>query len=415
MGREAMTGENPSATPKVSKNLRAVPRGVWVLGFVSLFMDASSEIVHSLLPVFMVSVLGASALAVGLLEGVAEATTSIVKVFSGALSDRLGRRKALTVLGYGVAALTKPMFPLAPTLGWVFAARFIDRVGKGIRGAPRDALIADLTPPPLYGAAYGLRQSLDTVGAFVGPLLAILLMILFAGDIRAVFWVAVVPAIIAVALLVVGVREPERPASTPSAAPLRRVDLARLGRGFWWVVGIGTVLTLARFSEAFLVLRIENLGLSATFIPLVLIVMSVVYAAAAYPAGRLSDRIDRRIVLGVGFTALIAADLVLAFAGGVATGLIGVALWGLHMGLTQGLLAALVADSAPADRRGTAFGVFNLVSGAVLLAASVLAGGLWDRFGAPATFLAGAGFTTIALIGLIVLMRREGRRNESPS
>jgi MFS family permease len=230
-----------------------------------------------------------------------------------------------------------------------------------------------------------------------------------------VFWAAVAPAIIAVALLVVGVREPERPASTPSAAaPLRRADLARLGRAFWWVVGVGAVLTLARFSEAFLVLRVESLGLSATFIPLVLIVMSVVYAAAAYPAGRLSDRIDRRIVLAAGFVALIAADLVLALAGGVTIGLIGVALWGLHMGLTQGLLAALVADSAPTDRRGTAFGVFNLVSGVVLLAASVLAGALWDRLGAPATFLAGAAFTTIALIGLLIVLGRSGKPSYHP-
>jgi len=387
--------------------LRAIPSGIWALGLVSLFMDMSSELVHSLLPVFLVSVLGASTLEVGLIEGVAEATAAITKFFSGALSDYLGRRKLLAVLGYGLAAMTKPVFALAPTVGWVFAARLVDRVGKGLRGAPRDALIGDLAPADLRGASYGLRQSLDTVGAFVGPLLAIGLMFLFADDIRRVYGFAVLPAAIAVGILVFGVREPEQPSpADPHRAPIRVAEFRRLGLAYWWVVLVGAVLTLARFSEAFLVLRAEDAGLDLALVPLVMVVMSVVYAASAYPAGALSDRIERRPLLTAGCGVLIAADLVLALAGGIGPVMAGVGLWGLHMGLTQGLLAALVADSCPPDLRGTGFGLFNLVSGVVLLAASVLAGFLWARYGAPATFLTGAGCTTLALLGLLVTRGR---------
>ena len=197
-------------TSRVSGSAR-IPSGVWALGFVSLFMDMSSELVHSMLPLLLVTGLGASALALGVIEGVAEATAMIVKVFSGTLSDFLRRRKLLVVAGYGMAALTKPLFALAPTVGWIFTARFLDRVGKGIRGAPRDALIADLTPAEVRGAAFGLRQSLDTVGAVVGPLAAVALLAAFAQDIRLVLWFAAVPAVIAMLILVVAVREPARP------------------------------------------------------------------------------------------------------------------------------------------------------------------------------------------------------------
>jgi MFS family permease len=374
-----------------------VPRGVWVLGFVSMFMDISSEMIHSLLPVFMVTVLGVSALAVGIVEGIAEATASIVRIFSGFLSDRLGKRKILAVAGYGLAAITKPMFPLATSLGWVLAARFVDRIGKGIRGAPRDAMIGDLTPRESRGAAYGLRQALDTVGAFAGPLLAIALMTLLANDFRAVFWIAVIPAFASVALLVFAVPEPPRPPATVEREKLRAGEIGQLGRAYWWVVIAGAVLTLARFSEAFLVLRAEGLGLDMALIPLVLVIMNIAYAASAYPAGALSDDWGRLPVLGLGLLLLIAADIVLALAGGIAMTFAGIVLWGLHMGLTQGLLAALVADSAPARLRGTAFGIFHLVTGIAMLAASIAAGALWDRLGAPATFWAGALFTALAL------------------
>jgi len=381
-----------------------IPKSIWALGLVSLFMDMSSELIHSLLPVFMVSTLGAGMVTVGLLEGFAEALAAITKVFSGALSDYLGKRKGLAVLGYGAAALSKPLFALAPTIGWVFAARFLDRIGKGVRGAPRDALIADLASPALRGACYGLRQSLDTVGAVLGPLLAMALMALLADDIRAVYWFAVLPGFVAVAVLIAGVREPA-PARPPTQArPVLRLELLRrLDGAYWWVVAVGAALTLARFSEAFLVLRAQNVGLSLTFVPLVMIVMSVTYAASAYPIGRLSDRMDRRLLLAIGLAVLLLADLALAGATTPMMALAGIALWGLHLGLTQGLLAALVADTAPEELRGAAFGLFNLVSGLVLLIASVLTGALWTRYGAPAPFLAGAFFT--ALAGVVFWLR----------
>jgi MFS family permease len=379
-----------------------LPPGIWALGFVSMLMDISSEMIHALLPAYLV-LLGTSTLAVGVIEGIAEATAAIVKVFSGALSDWLGRRKLLAAIGYGLAACTKPVFPLATSLGWVVAARFIDRVGKGIRGAPRDALIADLAPPGLRGAAFGLRQSLDTAGAFIGPLLAIGLMALSGGDFRLVFWVAVLPAFGAFALIVLAVRDPQPAAggAAPVRAPLSRRELARLPPAYWWVVGIAAVFTLARFSEAFLVLRAQALGLGLMWVPAVLVLMNVVYSLSSYPVGRLADRMPRGALLAAGIAVLVVADLVIALVDGLAGLALGVALWGLHMGMTQGLLAAQVADVAPAPLRGTAFGVFNLVGGLALLVASTLAGALWDVFGPRATFLAGAGLAGLALLGLL--------------
>jgi len=386
-----------------------LPAGVWMLGFVSLLMDVSSEMVHSLLPLFLVGTLGVSVLAVGLIEGVAEATALIARVFSGALSDWLGRRKPLAVLGYTMGALSKPLFALATGVGLVMGARFFDRLGKGIRGAPRDALLADIAPPEARGAAFGLRQSLDTVGAFVGPLVATGLMLLWAGDFRAVFWVALIPGLLAVALLVFGVHEPPRASHAPPVNPIRRAALARLAPAYWQVVALGAVFTLARFSEAFLVLRAEQLGVAAAWVPLVMVAMNLVYAATAYPFGRLADRVDHRLLLGAGLVVLVAADLLLAAAPDWRWLLAGVALWGVHMGMTQGLLAAMVADTAPADLRGTAFGLFNLVSGVAMLLASVLAGALWQLVGPASTFVAGAAFAALALVALVGLMGRRPR------
>lgn len=383
-----------------------LPAGVWVLGFVSLLMDVSSEMIHSLLPLFMVGVLGASALMVGLIEGIAEATALIVKVFSGVLSDWWGRRKGLAVLGYALGALSKPLFALAQGTGLVLGARFLDRIGKGIRGAPRDALVADITPAEVRGAAFGLRQALDTVGAVLGPLLAVGLMLAWANDFRAVFWVALVPGLAAVLLLVLGVREPAPAAGAPRTNPIRRENLQRLGRDYWWVVAVGAVFALARFSEAFLVLRAERGGIPVALVPLVMVAMNLVYAACAYPFGKLSDRLGRRRLLGWGLAVLIAADLVLANDDHWPTVVAGVALWGVHLAMTQGLLAALVADTAPAELRGTAYGFFNLVSGVAMLVASVLAGLLWDRLGPAFTFHAGAVFAAVALIGLRRIRRQ---------
>lgn len=381
-----------------------IPRGVWILGFVSMLMDASSEMIHALLPVYLASVLGASAAVIGVIEGVAEATASITKVFSGTLSDRLGRRKLLAATGYGLAAATKPVFALAPTIGWVAAARFADRVGKGIRGAPRDALVADLSPEEVRGASFGLRQSLDTVGAFIGPLLAILFMWLTADHYRLVFLFAVVPALLSFVLIAAGVREPpHKPTESRTRPTLSFSGMARLGRIFWIVVAVAGLFSLARFSEAFLILRAQSSGLSVTLVPLTLVVMNVAYALSAYPAGVLSDRAGRIGLLVVGLILLVVADLLLASSGNIAVMMAGVAFWGLHMGFTQGVFAALVADASPAELRGTAFGIFNLVTGVTLLAASVLAGTLWTIYGAPETFVAGAALSLLCLIGLLPL------------
>jgi MFS family permease len=378
----------------------AIPRGIWVLGFVSMLMDISSEMVHSLLPMFLVGSLGVSVLVVGLIEGLAEATALIVKVFSGSLSDYLGKRKGLAVLGYALGALSKPLFALSSGAGLVITARLIDRVGKGIRGAPRDALVADIAPPEVRGAAFGLRQSLDTVGAFTGPLLAVGLMLLWANDFRAVFWVAVIPGLLSVLLLMVGVTEPERHADAPRTNPINRANMRRLTTAYWWVVGIGAVFTLARFSEAFLVLRAQQLGVGMAWVPLVMVAMNLVYAASAYPFGWLSDRVSHSRLLVAGLLVLILADAVLAVSTDWVSLLIGVALWGVHMGITQGLLATMVADTAPADLRGTAFGLFNLVSGVAMLVASVVAGWLWETQGASFTFVGGGVFAVLALLVL---------------
>lgn len=389
--------------------LKQIPISIWALGFVSLLMDVSSEMVHSLLPLFMVTVLSASALTVGIIEGVAESTALMVKVFSGAISDYLGKRKALAVLGYGLGAFSKPFFAIASSADMVLSARIVDRIGKGIRGAPRDALVADIAPVHLRGAAFGLRQSLDTVGAFVGPLLAVGLMLFWSNDFRAVFWVAVIPGLLAVALLVFGVKEPEQKESNLRSNPIKRENLKRLGSAYWWVVGIGGVFTLARFSEAFLVLRAQESGILLALVPLVMVTMNIVYSMSAYPFGLLSDRMSHQKLLALGLVVLIAADLVLAMSHHWAMVLVGVSLWGIHMGITQGLLSTMIADVAPADLRGTAYGFFSLVCGIALLFASIMAGFLWDQYGAAFTFYAGAGFCVITLIALTWQTRSQSK------
>ncbi|AYH47926.1 MFS transporter [Dickeya fangzhongdai] len=385
--------------------LKRIPKGVWVLGGVSLLMDISSEMIHSLLPLFMTTVLGASVVLIGLIEGLAEATALIIKVFSGALSDYLGKRKGLALLGYGLGAVSKPLFALATSSGLVLGARLLDRVGKGIRGAPRDALVADVTPPDIRGAAFGLRQSLDTIGAFAGPLLAVVLMLLWQDDFRAIFWVAFIPGALAIALLFFGLREPERSNAAKRTNPIRRDNLKRLSARYWWVVGLGAVFTLARFSEAFLVLRAQQVEIPVALIPLVMVAMNLVYACSAYPFGKLSDRMDHHRLLKMGLLVLIAADVALAISQHWLGVIIGVALWGVHMGMTQGLLAAMVADTAPADLRGTAYGVFNLISGVALLLASLSAGILWDAWGAASTFYAGALICLVTLAGMALMPR----------
>jgi MFS family permease len=362
-----------------ASTLRQIPRGIWVLGFVSLFMDISSEIIHSLLPLFMVTSLGMSAFSVGLIEGAAEATALIVKIFSGALSDYFGKRKGLALFGYSLGAFTKPIFALASGAGLILTARLLDRVGKGIRGAPRDALVADISPPRLRGASFGLRQSLDTIGAFLGPLLAV-----------------------SVLLLLFGVKEPPHKDNHTRKNPINRGNLKRLGSPYWWVVGIGAIFTLARFSEAFLVLRAQQTGVPLAFVPLVMVAMNLIYSASAYPFGKLSDRMSHTKLLGYGIVVLSLADILLAASSHWAMVLVGVGLWGMHMGMSQGLLAAMVADTSPEDLRGTAYGFFNLISGLAMLVASGLAGFLWEKFGASFTFMGGILFCVLSL-GVLLL------------
>lgn len=384
-----------------------VPRTVWALGLVSLFMDLSSEIIHALLPLFLTTTLGVSIVMVGLIDGIAEATASISKVFSGYISDRMDRRKPLILLGYSLGALSKPLFALAGSAPIVLGVRFADRIGKGLRGAPRDALVADVTPEAIRGRAFGLRQSLDTIGAFAGPLLAMVLMVTFANDIRSVFWIAVIPAALAVLCVIFGVDEAPRSGLAKSARPpISLTDPAKLDRPFWIVVAIGVVFTLARFSEAFLILKASADGLPLALAPAILVVMNIVYALGAYPAGIASDKYPAHMLLGWRLAFLILADLSLALWSGLLGAFTGIALWGLHMDLTQGLIAKLISDGAPVELRGSAYGLFNLATGLTMLLASLLAGLLWNSFGAGATFLAGAGFAFIAFVGLFIARSR---------
>ncbi|MBN3789863.1 MFS transporter [Burkholderia sp. Ac-20353] len=388
----------------------AIPRTVWALGFVSLLMDLSSELVHALLPVYLVTTMGMSVAALGVLEGAAESTALLVRIFSGAISDWFGRRKVLLLAGYGLAALTKPLFPLAHGPGLVIAARLVDRFGKGVRGAPRDALVADIAPPEIRGACFGLRQSMDTAGAVGGPLLAIALMFAFADHIRTVLWFAVVPAVATVVVLLFGVREPDDArVGRPFRSPFDRRALRAFSGRYWFVVAVGATFTLARFSGAFLVLRAQQTGIDIAWIPSVMVVMSLAYTLSAWPVGIVSDRVDRRALLAIGMALLIAADLLLGAHADIATVLTGVAVWGLHMGFTQGILATMVADTAPAEWRGTAFGLFNLASGVAMLLASAIAGWIWQRFGAPATFFTGAAIVVVPLAMCAFAPGRTGR------
>ncbi len=395
-----------------SSGLKAIPRTVWALGVVSMFMDVSSEMIHCLLPIFLVSVLNASVISVGAIEGAAEATALITRLFSGALSDRLGSRKVLALAGYGLGTLTKPFFALASSVWMVFSARVVDRVGKGVRGAPRDALIADTTGTHLLGAAYGLRQSMDTAGAFMGPLAAMALMLATGGDFRTVFWAAVVPGGMAVAVLALAVKEPARAKRPLSRVPLRRQDIARLPAAYWWVVAFAAVFTLARFSEAFLLLRARGIGMNVDTIPLIMVCMNIFYCLTAYPSGRLSDRMGRSAIMAAGLGILVLADLVLASARAEWQVFLGAGIWGVHMGLTQGLLSAMVADTSRKDLRGTAFGIFSMAMGLAILMGSTLAGWLWDHYGAPATFCLGA---SLAVCALLIFLSSRGRLEPAES
>jgi len=384
------------------------PTTVCVLGCVSLLMDVSSEMVQTLLPLYLVSGLGLSAISIGMIEAIAIGTATLTKLFAGVFSDLVGSRKGLVVLGYGLGGVGKRFFPLADGIGAIVGARFIDRVGRGIRSAPRDALIADSAPPDKRGACFGLRESLDTVGGFLGPLIAVLVMLLSGGDYKLVFWLAVIPAVLAVVVLMVGINEKtsrSKPADRQTAMNLLRLA-PTLGRGFWFVMMAAAILMMARFSEAFLLLQATEIGIAASYVPLVLVLMHLVYGFCAYPVGVLSDRIGRRGLLIGSVVILGAADLILASVPGMAGYLIGIALWGMHMGMSQGLLATLIADHAPDKLRGTAFGVFNLICGVALMVGNLIAGVVWDQIGTYMTFMVVAGFCGLSVIILCFVIKR---------
>jgi MFS family permease len=379
-----------------------LPRNVWVLGFVSLFMDLSSEIYHALLPAFITLVLGLPATALGAIDGIAEATANFAKLFSGRLSDRSLRRKPWIMAGYGLGALSKPLFALATNAPAVLAARFTDRIGKGIRGSPRDAMVADETPAEIRGRAFGLRQALDTVGALLAPLVAVGLMILLASNIRAVFWIAVIPAAISFLLAWLVLTEPERHLAPIKKSPFF-AGFKRLDKETKRLLQVGFLFSLARFSEAFLILKGIDIGLSEAMSPLTLAIFNLAYVALAFPAGSLSDRMSPRAILIAGMGVLIAGNLVLAETNSFAGVVVGTALWGAHMALTQGIFSRMIADSAPEELRATSFGAFWFTSGVATLLASLGAGWLWDREGPSATFITSAAIAAVALAMLSLL------------
>lgn len=385
-----------------------LPAAIWALGFTSLFMDISSEMIHALLPLYITGTLGAGVFAVGLIEGVAEATALIVKLFSGVISDITGKRKMLALMGYGLAALTKPLFPLAHSLELVITARFIDRIGKGIRGAPRDALVADLAPPERRGEAFGLRQSLDTIGAFIGPLIAIAVLAYWSDSIRTVFWIAIIPAFLSVATLFFFVPERDQPRDGKRPFPISRIALHELPHSFWLVLAFGALLSIARVSDAFLILRVVSFDVPLTYAPLVLVGMNIIYALAAWPAGRLADRLPHRDLLGLGLLALMVGALCLAFASSLMLASLGLVFWGLSLALTQGLLSALIAETAPGHLRGTGFGLLNLASGVAMLIGNALSGLIWDLRGAETAFLFTA-ITTALAFGLLLKFKPQTR------
>jgi MFS family permease len=385
--------------PAPSTLHKNVPHSVWFLGFVSLFADINSKMIQSTLPLFLVSTLGVNLATVGLIEGIAESTASVLKVFSGALSDYWRKRKGLAIAGYGISALVAPIFALAPNVFWVFVGRFADRVGKGIRVAPRNALVADATPPQHRGAAYGLRQSLDTIGAFSGPLLATLFLALGQGY-RTIFWISLIPALIGVALLIIGVREPAR-SPKPSQNPLQWAVLRELGHGYWILAIAALLFNLGNSSDAFLLLRAQQSGIAPTFVPLAFVVMNFTYGISAYPIGILSDRIGRYGLLIASFLVFALVYLGFAFAQFPWQVWMLLGCYGIYLGMSQGVLLAIVADQVPAESRGTAFGMINLLIGMALLPASLMAGILWQQVSPQATFLLGSGFALAAALLLL--------------
>jgi len=374
-----MSGSSSHALSRLSPNIA-------LLGLVSLLTATSSAMVYGLLPVFLVKVLGASIGIVGVMEGLAEASNSAMRLLSGITSDWIGRRKPVVAFGYLLSAANKLVFPMAESVSIVFVARLVDRFGKGVRDAPRDALISDLTPSHIRGSGFGLRTALYTMGFVLGPLAAIGLMVASGDNFRLVFAIAVAPAFAAVGILLFAIGEDPAQSSREARFRIRLSHLSRLPAAFWWSISVASLLSLARYSPAFLVLKASDVGIDPAFVPLILVFTHTVFSAAAYPFGALADRVDHRLQLALAVAVLLAADLVLAAGGTMVTAFLGASLWGLQMGVSEGLLSASVANAAPDDLRGTAFGIYQLAFGLAAFGASGTAGALWSIGGPPLAF-----------------------------
>jgi MFS family permease len=395
--KQALSASDPPRPKRLSPNVAA-------LGFVSLLTAISSAMIYGLLPVFLVKVLGVNVASVGLIEGMAESANSLIKIVSGTASDRIGRRMPLVIFGYTLSAVVKTLFPLAGAASTVLAARVLDRLGKGIRDAPRDAFLTDMTAPGLRGTSFGLRLALAIAGFVFGPFFAVGLMRLSGDDFRLVFWIALIPAFLSIIVLILAVKEmPFNHQPGGRGLRFQRGDLNALPVAFWWAIVIASLLSLARFSPAFLVLKAHATGVDAAYVPMILGLMYFVYSVTAYPFGVLADRFDRRLQLGIGTLILVGADAVLAHAQTIWGAAFGAALWGLQMGVTQPVIGAIVADAAPERLRGAAFGIYDLTIGLAAFAASSGAGILWSISGPGTAF--GVSASIASGVALMLLLQ----------
>ncbi|MFZ5862617.1 MAG: MFS transporter [Nitrospirota bacterium] len=391
------------------RSMFSLPRTVVMLGVVSLLTDASSEMIYPLLPLFLATTLGAGAAFIGLIEGVAESTASLLKFASGWWSDRLGKRKALVVAGYTVSACARPLVALAGA-GWhVLAIRFTDRVGKGLRSAPRDALLAASTPPGSWGNAFGFHRAMDHTGAIIGPLIAMALLAWGLTDLRVLFALAAIPGLLAVAVLVFAVRDDTTVArSVPAAQPIR-LSLAPFSPRFKTVLAVITLFTLGNSSDAFLLLKAHAVGINAAWIPLLWILLHITKAASSTPAGALSDRIGRPRLILAGWMTYAAVYAGFGVADSAWQVWVLFAVYGLFFGLTEGVEKAYVADLAPAEHRGTAYGLYHAAVGMAALPASLLMGLVWEHVSPVAAFGLGAGLALLASALFLVVLRAQGR------
>jgi len=366
-----------------------LPRNVWALSWVAFFNDTATEMGYWLLPQFLVGVLGASPMTFGLIEGAAETVSSFGRLLSGWLSDRLRRRKPLVAAGYTVANIVKPWLAVAASWGQVFWVRFTDRAAKGFRGAPRDALIADSVPQAQRGAAFGLRQAMDTAGAVLGPLGALALLPLFSGDVRKVFWLATIPGAVCILLVWFGVSE-VRPAEHVGAVREPPLHPVNWNKSLVIILIAAGLFSLGNSSDLFLILRAQNLGVRAALAPGLGLLFNLVYTSLSWPAGKLSDQIPRRALVVLGYLIYGAVYLGFSLVRGPQFVWFLFAVYGMYYAMTEGVIRAWIADLVPSSSRGSVFGVFNWLVGVAALPASLVAGWLWRHYSPPAPFFVSA-------------------------